>query len=60
MTVGRLAQPKPSEQAWDRVFVGALPELDGASPTGGQAPSPLQHMIDSIMSAASEAARGSN
>jgi len=45
-----LEESKRSEQAWDMVFVAALPGSDGASPTSLQAEAPLQRMVDSIKS----------
>ncbi len=37
-------------EAWDMVFVAALPGSGGASPTSLQAEAPLQRMVDSIKS----------
>ena len=38
------------DQAWDMVFVAALPGSGGASLTSMQAKAPLQRMVDSIKS----------
>jgi hypothetical protein len=45
-----LEESKQFEQAWDMVFVAALPGSGGASPTSQQAEAPLQRMVDSIKS----------
>ncbi len=37
-------------EAWDMVFVAALPGSGGVSPTSRQAEAPLQRMVDSIKS----------
>ncbi len=38
------------DQAWDMVFVAALPGSGGASPTSEQAEAPLQRMVDAVKS----------
>jgi len=45
-----LEESKQFGQAWDMVFVAALPGSGGASPTSQQAEAPLQRMVDSIKS----------
>jgi hypothetical protein len=45
-----IEESKQFEQAWDMVFVAALPGSGGASPTSQQAEAPLQRMVDSIKS----------
>ncbi len=43
-----LEESRQFEQAWDMVFVAALPGSGGASPTSQQAEAPLQRMVDAI------------
>ncbi|MEO6745081.1 MAG: ribonucleotide reductase subunit alpha [Caldimonas sp.] len=38
------------DQAWDMVFVAALPGSGGVSPSSQQAEAPLQRMVDAIKS----------
>ena len=45
-----LEESRGYEQAWDMVFVAALPGSGGVSPTSQQAEAPLQRMVDSIKS----------
>jgi hypothetical protein len=45
-----LEESREFEQAWDMVFVAALPGSGGVSPTSQQAEAPLQRMVDSIKS----------
>jgi len=45
-----LEESREFEQAWDMVFVAALPGLGGVSPSSQQAEAPLQRMVDSIKS----------
>ena len=45
-----LQESREFEQAWDMVFVAALPGSGGISPTSQQAEAPLQRMVDSIKS----------
>ena len=45
-----LAESREMEQAWDMVFVAALPGAGGVSPTSVQAEAPLQRMVESIKS----------
>jgi hypothetical protein len=45
-----LEESREFEQAWDMVFVAALPGSGGVSPTSLQAEAPLQRMVDSIKS----------
>ena len=45
-----LEESREFEQAWDMVFVAALPGSGGASPTSLQAEAPLQRMVNSIKS----------
>ena len=45
-----LEESRGFEQAWDMVFVAALPGSGGASPTSLQAEAPLQRMVNSIKS----------
>lgn len=45
-----LEESRQLDQAWDMVFVAALPGSGGTSPTSQQAEAPLQRMVDSIKS----------
>ena len=45
-----LEESREFDQAWDMVFVAALPGSGGASPTSEQAEAPLQRMVDAIKS----------
>ncbi len=45
-----LEESREFKQAWDMVFVAALPGSGGASPTSQQAEAPLQRMVASIKS----------
>ena len=45
-----LEESRVLDQAWDMVFVAALPGSGGASLTSMQAEAPLQRMVDSIKS----------
>ena len=47
---GLLEESRAFDQAWDMVFVAALPGQGGASPTSEQAEAPLQRMVDAIKS----------
>ena len=45
-----LEESRDFDQAWDMVFVAALPGSGGVSPSSQQAEAPLQRMVDSIKS----------
>ena len=47
---GLLEESRAFDQAWDMVFVAALPGQGGTSPTSEQAEAPLQRMVDAIKS----------